>query len=133
MADKISKKARSKIMAAIKSKDTAVELALRKDLFSLGSRFKIHYKRLCGRPDIVFPEKKIAIFVDGCFWHGCPKHYRAPKTRKFYWLPKIKRNKERDKEANKKLKKEGYSVIRIWEHEIRDRSYRKKLLDKIKK
>jgi len=117
ITDLFSKKTRSKIMSKIKSKDTSPEKKLRKALWEKGYRYRIHYK-LPGKPDIVFVSKKTAIFVDGCFWHKCPKCYIPPKSNKKYWLPKIEKNVERDKENTKRLQKEGWKVIRIWEHEI---------------
>jgi len=117
MADVFSKSLRSKIMSRIRSKNTSPELNLRKTLWNKGYRYKIHYK-LPGKPDIVFASKKVAVFVDGCFWHKCPKCYIEPKSNKRYWLPKIEKNVKKDKENNKALKNLGWKVVRIWEHEI---------------
>lgn len=75
--------------------------------------------KLYGRPDIVFPEARLAVFVDGCFWHGCPKHYRLPRTNKAFWLRKITRNKERDREVAKELRKRGWRFVRLWECAMR--------------
>ncbi len=113
MVDWLDKKTRSKIMSCIRSKNTKPELILKKYL--KGS----HPKCIIGNPDFANKEKKIAIFVDGCFWHKCPKCYRAPKSNKRYWLPKINRNVERSKEVTRTLKKDGWKVIRIWEHDIK--------------
>ncbi|MBD3360360.1 DNA mismatch endonuclease Vsr, partial [Candidatus Peregrinibacteria bacterium] len=118
MADKFDRKTRSKIMSRIRAKNTSLEVNFRKLLWQEGLRgYRIHYK-LPGKPDIVFTKKKIAIFVDGCFWHKCPKCYEAPKTNKKYWLPKIEKNASRDKENARKLRSRGFKVIRIWEHEV---------------
>lgn len=116
--DKFSKETRSKIMQAIKGKHTKPELLLRKELSKLGYRYRLHHGK--EKIDIAFPSKKIAIFVDGCFWHCCPKHGRNPTSNKTYWLPKLKRNMERDKSTIKLLRKQGWKVIRIWEHDLAD-------------
>ncbi len=116
--DQISKKARSKIMQAIKSKDTKPELLLRKELFGRGYRYNLHYGP--HKIDIAFPSRKIAIFIDGCFWHQCHLHSHKPKSNKSYWGPKLKRNVERDKKNNQELKLLGWKVIRIWEHELKN-------------
>jgi DNA mismatch endonuclease, patch repair protein len=109
---------RSKIMSAIRSKNTKPEVALRRAIWAKGYRYRIYYGR--DKIDIAFPGKKIAIFVDGCFWHVCPIHFRPPKTNQTYWMPKLKKNKERDLATNKRLRKVGWTVLRFWEHEIVD-------------
>jgi DNA mismatch endonuclease (patch repair protein) len=103
-------------MAAIRSKNTIPELTLRKALFALGYRYRIHYgdKKI----DIAFPSRKIAIFVDGCFWHGCPFHSNIPKSNEAYWVPKLKKNIARDQANTKQLQADGWVVIRVWEHDI---------------
>lgn len=112
---------RRKNMQAIKSKDTSIERILRKELWSRGYRYRKNYKKLIGKPDIVLPKYKIAIFCDSEFWHG--KNYKESTdrigTNPEYWKQKIKRNMERDKEVNAKLKAEGWTVLRFWEKEIR--------------
>lgn len=75
--------------------------------------------KLPGKPDFIFPKRKIAVFVDGCFWHGCPKHGTKPKTRASFWLAKITGNKARDRRVNRALRGRGWTVIRVWEHELR--------------
>ncbi len=75
--------------------------------------------KLPGKPDFVFPKLKTAVFVDGCFWHGCPKHGTKPKTRASFWLAKINGNKARDRKVNRLLKTKGWKVVRVWEHELR--------------
>ena len=74
---------------------------------------------LWGKPDMVFPSYGIVVFIDGCFWHGCPKHYRMPSSNVNYWKQKISGNKKRDRKINKQLEEEGWKVIRIWEHDIK--------------
>lgn len=96
MADRVSKVERSKIMSKIKSKDTKLEVNFREILFKKGLRFKTYPTNIEGKPDIAFPNKKLIVFVDSCFWHGCLKHCRMPKTNKTYWAAKIRNNVKRD-------------------------------------
>jgi DNA mismatch endonuclease (patch repair protein) len=103
-------------MQAIRSTNTKPEVKLRKALFAAGLRYRLHYGK--EKIDIAFPGKKVAIFVDGCFWHMCPKHGHLPKSNKAYWHPKLKCNIQRAKEKNKRLKKEGWKVLHIWAHEF---------------
>ena len=116
MADKISASQRSRIMSRIKSKDTAPEIVVRKYLHGLGYRFRLHDKKLPGKPDIVMKKYKTAIQVRGCFWHlhGC-KFSNLPKSNKPYWISKLMKNKERDKLSDKNLNKMGWKVIVMWE------------------
>ena len=117
MTDVLTSEQRSYNMSRIRGKDTVPELLLRKALWSIGLRYRVHYK-LPGRPDIVFVKHKIAIFVDGCFWHGCPEHGVRPKTNSSFWDKKIQGNIERDKKNQQKLEEMGWTVLRFWEHEI---------------
>jgi len=78
------------------------------------------YQPLFGKPDFIFQKERLAIFVDGCFWHFCPKHGRNPNTNRDYWLPKLRRNQERDKAVKQNLSKAGWIVLRFWEHELLD-------------
>lgn len=117
-------------MSQIKAKDTKIEVKLRKLLWNCGYRgYRIHSKKIIGNPDIFFPNQKYAIFIDGCFWHRCPKCYIKPKTNSFFWKNKIQSNVERDKKVNKELKKSGIQVLRIWEHEMKQTP--EKCLEKI--
>lgn len=113
--DKITPEIRSRNMSRIRSKNTKPELALRRMLFSKGYRYRIHYP-LPGKPDIVFPSKKIAIFVNGCFWHGhgC-KLDHISKTNSKFWNEKIKSNKKRDQINQDLIKNKRWKVIVIWE------------------
>lgn len=107
-------------MKSAKPRDTVPEKALRSELHKRGLRYRVDVrpiKNLNRRADIVFRFAKIAIFVDGCFWHGCPKHGTQAKSNAEFWENKIKRNRERDEETNQLLKKAGWKVIRVWEHE----------------
>lgn len=109
-------------MQANRRSDTKPEAQLRKALHKLGYRYrKDLLVRLDGavrvRPDIVFTARKVAVFVDGCFWHVCPDHGRQPTTNEWYWTPKLRRNMERDQVVNDALREEGWQVVRVWEHE----------------
>lgn len=123
MTDRITKEQRSKNMSHIRSKDTSIELKVRKYLFSLGYRYRVNYKELPGKPDIVFTKKKIAIFIHGCYWHGhnCNSRYaHISKSNTNYWNTKIQRNQERDKRNIEQLEKDGWKVIVLWECEIKE-------------
>lgn len=118
MTDVLTESQRSFCMAQIKGKNTKPEIVLRKALWSKGYRYRLKSK-LAGKPDIVFPQRKIAIFVDGCFWHKCPEHYIAPKQNSDFWEKKISGNVKRDQKVNRQLERSGWTVIRVWEHEIK--------------
>jgi DNA mismatch endonuclease, patch repair protein len=119
MTDVLTNEQRKFNMSRIRGKNTGPEVKLRKLLFSCGIRgYRIHYI-LPGKPDIVFTKKKIAVFIDGCFWHKCPVCFQEPETRKEFWMKKIQSNIDRDKKVNEQLITDGWTVIRIWEHEIR--------------
>lgn len=105
-------------MSAIRSKDTKMEIAFRKALFNQGIRFRKHARDLRGNPDIAIKNKRAVIFLDSCFWHRCPKHFRQPSSNKRYWNKKIKRNVARDKEVSTHYKSIGWKVMRFWEHEV---------------
>jgi DNA mismatch endonuclease (patch repair protein) len=107
-------------MSSIRSKNTKPEIAVRKTLWAKGFRYRVHYGP--EKIDIAFPSKKVGIFIDGCFWHGCPIHSHEPKTNQAYWLPKLQRNIQRDFETNEQLKAKGWAVIRFWEHDIKNMS-----------
>jgi len=114
--DVLTKKQRSYCMSRIRSIGTKAEIMLKKELKKHGF---IYQPKLFGKPDFANIKRRVVVFVDGCFWHKCPKCYQEPKTRKNFWLLKIKRNVRRDKEVNKELRKRGWKVIRIWEHDIK--------------
>ncbi len=108
---------RSENMARIRSRDTKPEIRLRKALWAAGCRYRLYYD-LPGRPDIVFIRERLAVFVDGCFWHGCPLHYSAPRTREDFWKSKLRKNVLRDMAADDALASENWRVIRIWQHDL---------------
>ena len=123
MADTITAKRRSEIMSHIKSKDTSIELLVRKYLFSLGYRYRVNYKALPGKPDIVFTKKRTVIFIHGCYWHGhdCGSRYaHTSRSNNAYWGPKIKRTIARDQEHISALEKEEWKVIVLWECQIKN-------------
>lgn len=122
MADTITPERRSEIMSHIKSKDTSIELMVRRYLFALGYRYRVNYKALPGKPDIVFTKKKIAIFIHGCYWHGhdCGSRYaHASQSNKAYWGPKIQRTRQRDQNHIDKLESDGWNVIVLWECQLK--------------
>lgn len=108
---------RSEIMKRVKQKDTAAELALRSALHGLGLRHRLHRRIEGVVVDVVFVTAKVAVFIDGCFWHGCPLHATYPKSNQSYWLPKLAENKARDKRQTEKLRAAGWNVVRTWEHD----------------
>jgi DNA mismatch endonuclease (patch repair protein) len=113
---------RSRIMSAIRGKSNkTTERALRMALVRCGLRgWVLHPPAIEGKPDFYFPKAALAVFVDGCFWHGCPKCGHTPNTNRLFWATKIERNKERDRTNSRKLKNQGVSVIRLWEHELKE-------------
>jgi len=107
-------------MRSNRRRDTAPEIAVRRELFARGFRYRIDLALTRNRRkkvDIVFPRARLAVFVDGCFWHGCPLHATHPRANADYWGPKLARNKERDRETDVELFEEGWSVCRYWEHQ----------------
>ncbi|MFT4253822.1 MAG: DNA mismatch endonuclease Vsr [Caulobacter sp.] len=122
--DRLSKDARSERMGRIKGKDTVPEMIVRRLVHSMGRRFRLHRSDLPGKPDLVFPGSRKVIFVHGCFWHRHPdsacKLARLPKSRLDFWLPKLERNRDRDVENQENLRRLGWSVLVIWECELKD-------------
>lgn len=117
MTDTLSIKERSERMSLIRAKDTKPEIAVRKALFRMGYRYRLHLKKLPGCPDIVLASRKKIVFVHGCFWHrhkGC-RYARLPKSKLEYWERKLQLNKMRDAKHQRELKKLGWSVLVIWE------------------
>ncbi|HOU30592.1 MAG TPA: very short patch repair endonuclease [Bacteroidales bacterium] len=119
MADVLTPEQRKLNMSKIRGKNTTPEKVIRNKLYSLGIRgYRIHYN-LPGKPDIVFVRKRIVVFIDGCFWHKCPLDFQEPETRKEFWLNKIEKNVIRDRKVDLELSKKGWTVLRIWEHEVK--------------
>ena len=109
---------RSALMSRIRGKNTSPELLLRRTLWARGLRYRIHRQVEGSRPDLVFVGPKVAVFVDGCFWHGCPLHYVRPRSRDTFWARKLLDNVRRDRRQTMELEREGWTVLRIWEHEV---------------
>ena len=105
-------------MRAVRSRDSKIETEFRETFWKKGFRYSKNSTKYFGKPDLVLKKHKAVIFIDSCFWHGCKEHCRIPSTRKDYWIPKIERNKKRDKQVNRHYKKIDWKIIRIWEHEI---------------
>ncbi len=122
MTDVMTKEQRSYNMSRIRSKWTSPERKIHNILKGRKVKHKMHPK-IEGNPDIIISEHKIAVFIHGCFWHKCPKCFKAPSTRVDFWSKKIEDTIKRDKESTRKLKSNGWKIIRIWEHEIRKDSY----------
>jgi len=117
--DTVSKKQRSQIMRLVKSKDTKLEIRFRAVLKKLGYKFRKNVINYFGKPDFVLSKFKTVIFIDSCFWHGCYYHCRMPHSSRAYWKAKMQRNKERDKKINEWYKKNGWAILRFWEHSLR--------------
>lgn len=118
MSDVLTPEQRRKCMSSVRGTNTKPELLLRKALWRKGLRYRLK-SELPGKPDIVLSRYKVAIFVDGCFWHSCPEHGSLPESNTSFWKKKIARNVERDHEVNALLEQNGWRIIRIWEHEIK--------------
>jgi DNA mismatch endonuclease (patch repair protein) len=119
-AEVASSVAVSERMQRQRSRDTGVELALRSELHRRGLRYRVHRRPLPGirrEADIVIATLRLAVFVDGCFWHGCPLHATWPKANEVFWRNKIERNRDRDRDTDQRLEQAGWTVVRIWEHE----------------
>ena len=123
MVDVVSPEKRSEMMSGIKGKNTKPEIIVRKALFKRGFRYRLHYKGLPGKPDLVFPKHKAVIFVNGCFWHGHGCHlFKWPKSNSEFWKEKINQTIERDKRKHKKLKDSGWRIYTIWECSLKGKS-----------
>jgi len=105
-------------MSRIRSRDTGPELRLRRALWAGGLRYRLHATTPVGRPDLVFPGPRVAVFVDGCFWHGCPEHYVRPRSRTDFWTGKLRANIDRDRRQTLELENQGWRVVRLWEHTV---------------
>jgi DNA mismatch endonuclease, patch repair protein len=121
MVDVFTKEKRSEIMAAVRGRgNRSTEARLRARLASNKiSGWRINAKDIYGKPDFVFDRKRLAVFVDGCFWHGCKTCRNTPANNRGFWIEKLAGNKRRDKSVNRKLRRDGWQVIRFWEHQVR--------------
>jgi DNA mismatch endonuclease (patch repair protein) len=122
--DRISTEARSALMSKVRGKDTTPEMTVRRLSHRLGYRYRLHAKELPGHPDLVFPSRRKVIFVNGCFWHRhrCSSGRETPKSRMDFWLPKLERNRKRDIENQRRLRRMGWDVLVIWECQTRSLS-----------
>lgn len=117
--DTFTKEKRSEIMSRVKGKDSKLELQLRRELTKANLRYRKHVTRLPGKPDVAFIGRRIAIFVDSCFWHCCPEHGTIPATNRKFWRDKLRGNYERDHAVNLEYEQMGWMVVRIWEHDFK--------------
>lgn len=106
-------------MRSIHSFDTSLEVRFRKALWQAGLRYRLHPSNVPGTPDLAIRKIRVAVFIDGCFWHGCPFHFVPPHTRTEFWVLKIRRNRERRQEVRRELSKQGWKIVELWEHQIR--------------
>lgn len=117
---RVSNSARSLLMARVRRSGTAPEMSLRRALHRAGLRYRLATGNpLPGTPDLAFRRSRVAVFVDGCFWHGCPQHGSLPKTNTDFWDAKIRRNRRRDQDVDRELRHLGWKVVRVWEHDLR--------------
>lgn len=107
----------SRQMKRMPRRDTGPELALRRELHRRGLRFRTDYREIAGRPDLAFTRARLAVFVDGCFWHRCPQHGTQPKNNAPWWTAKLEANVSRDRRQDRELMDRGWTVVRVWEHE----------------
>lgn len=120
-------------MRGNRRRDTKPELAVRRLLYASGLRYRVDFAPLGDRyrADVVFTRARVAVYIDGCFWHGCPLHATYPKRNSEYWLPKLRRNVERDRETTMRLQDAGWKVLRFWEHEL-PQEVAKKVLQEVR-
>jgi len=117
--DRVDKETRSRVMATVRSKNTRLEEEVARILDDAGlGPYARHARSLPGTPDFVFEEQRLAVFVDSCFWHGCPKHLRRPGSNTSYWQTKIDMNVRRDRRQRAALRRAGWRAIRVWEHDV---------------
>ena len=117
MTDRVSPEVRSRIMSRIRGKDTKPEIVVRRTVWNMGIRYRVHSRAVPGTPDLSNQSRRLAVFVDGCFWHGCPRCYREPQTNTAFWREKVERNRRRRRVVRRELKRQGFKVTEIWEHD----------------
>ena len=115
---------RRRVMQAVRKSDTAPEMRLRRALWSTGLRYRLRRRISGARPDLCFLGARVAVFVDGCFWHGCPEHYSAPVHNFAFWNEKLRKNQMRDQRDNRRLEAAAWNVLRYWECEVREEATR---------
>ena len=116
--DHLSPEQRSRLMSTVRGQDTGVEITLRRLIWGKGFRYRKNHRVMGIKVDLAFPRYRIVVFIDGCFWHGCPICYKPPTTRTDYWSSKLKRNVANDERINNFLRASGFKVLRFWEHEV---------------
>ena len=120
MVDVHTPEQRRRNMQAVRAKDTRPEQRLRSALRATGIRgYRANYGKVLGKPDVAFTRWKVAVFVDGCFWHGCPLCYREPRSNTSFWVDKLQQNRNRDITVTEGLRADGWLVLRLWEHEVK--------------
>jgi|SRR5207245_1685983 len=122
MADNLSRPTRSKVMSSIRSRNTEPELIVRRLLWARGKRYRIHDRSVTGSPDLSNKRRQVAVFIDGCFWHGCALCYKEPRTNVAYWRHKIIQNQRRRQEVLRQLRGHKWTVFQFWEHDVRKRA-----------
>lgn len=134
MADSLTPADRSALMAKVKSAgNRSTEMKAEAALVAADIGGWEQHAALPGKPDFYFPEYRLAVFIDGCFWHGCPKHVRYPQAHADYWRSKIERNRKRDERIRRQLRSEGFHVMRVWEHDLRRDTWLKRLRAMLRK
>lgn len=129
MADNLSREHRIKNMKAIRSTGTKIELKVHQELWRRGYRMRRNVSNLFGKPDFSSKKYKLVIFLDSCFWHGCELHGNIPKSNEEYWIKKLNCNKKRDLEVTEYYMNRGWSVLRLWEHQLKKDSFDKTIYD----
>lgn len=120
MTDTVTKEVRKKIMQSVRSTQTKLENRFSSSLWQKGLRYRKNVRDLPGKPDIAIKKYRAVIFIDSCFWHGCEMHFVPPKSNVEYWSQKIKSNIDRDKQVTKYYKENGWNILRIWEHQLKE-------------
>jgi len=129
MVDMFTREKRSEIMSKVRSKDTTLELKVRREIWRRGKRYRVHSNKVFGTPDLCNKSKKVAVFIDGCFWHGCPRCYAEPSSNVPFWRKKVQKNKVRREVVRKELKEKGWLALEFWACEI-NKDF-EKVVDKI--
>lgn len=117
--DDLAPEVRTRTMKAIRSRDSQLERTIASALWRRGIRFRRNVRTLFGTPDLANRRRRLVVFLDSCFWHGCPEHYHVPRTNAEYWAAKVRRNRARDIEVTQWYQTRGWRIVRIWEHEVR--------------
>jgi DNA mismatch endonuclease, patch repair protein len=115
---------RSAIMRAVKGRDTTIEIAVRRILWRVARGYRVHRKDILGCPDVAYPSRRLAVFVNGCFWHGhyCRRGARIPRSNRSYWIKKVSGNRTRDKKVRRSLQRQGWRILTIWECQLKNPS-----------